>query len=785
MVYYQQQNVALLAQISKQVSSITPQVSIPSSPPPPYPDFTPNSSDVRVNAYWFMSLIFSLSAALVGTLVQQWVRDYMQVFQQYDNSLKGARLRQYLSDGVEGWYMPIVAESVPGLIHVSLFLFFLGVIESLLSINTTVGITTIVPIAICGVFYVLSTIAPILDLQSPFQTPFSSLLWYLTRKLDPRTYLDRASRGDLKPVNSTMSERQMQLAMEENGGRKRRDVKAMRWLIRRTTEDDEMDSFVVAIPGAFTSEWGVNVWKMVAKAKEDEGANSRPNDDTVEPQAVAASDQSSLPPQNTQQPRGVLYFLRQFLGPSPVNRTPHDVTPTRSISPARNDQHAARDLVIPDFFKRVRHLLDTCISPSSELSSHKRARACVETVASLVLCANAKPEPFGGLERLLRKLGETEVRGLSAGSDCSFVTRWACLFLAVVTREKLNDPDISRLAHDIIKHLSKFQIEDDGEQIDTGNIDDKAHRTSKWIDDHFEDARQLCVRLGGALCVSQEGRTKEEAWKALAHDHKADIPKLESAASVSDQMKSIDILASEIDDEISYALLPGVSFDKREPIQPAQFFSAGEGQVFMPQIVFLAQRLQLLSSYAPKLCDGVYQETLEGLEILWNNDDCSRSVVGRPHLMERQLWRLQDLRDGGGFGFLVELFFLVLAQLLSMASSEDTHATLYIGTFRTITTGWDEHHKYSVGTQRVIINLICDIVVPDRGVISNHTYPEYITDELLGLLRKIVDEHSRSHNAETMQELRDNLGLHSPILNVFAKEAVDVIDGRAQAPVHP
>jgi Family of unknown function (DUF6535) len=46
MVYYQQQNVALLAQISNQVASIAPQFSIPSIPPPPYPAFSTNPSDV-------------------------------------------------------------------------------------------------------------------------------------------------------------------------------------------------------------------------------------------------------------------------------------------------------------------------------------------------------------------------------------------------------------------------------------------------------------------------------------------------------------------------------------------------------------------------------------------------------------------------------------------------------------------------------------------------------------------------------------------------------------------
>ncbi|KAH9010710.1 hypothetical protein EDB84DRAFT_1279575 [Lactarius hengduanensis] len=115
MVYYQQQNVALLVQISQQVSAIAPQVSIPSTPLPTYV-FDLNPSDVRVNAFWFMSLVFSISAALLATLVQQWVRDYMHVFQRYSNPLKSARLRQYLYEGVEGWYMPVVAESVPGLV---------------------------------------------------------------------------------------------------------------------------------------------------------------------------------------------------------------------------------------------------------------------------------------------------------------------------------------------------------------------------------------------------------------------------------------------------------------------------------------------------------------------------------------------------------------------------------------------------------------------------------------------------------------------------------------------
>ncbi|KAH9002339.1 hypothetical protein EDB86DRAFT_293583 [Lactarius hatsudake] len=264
MVYYQQQNVALLAQISTQVSSIAPQVSIPSTPPPPYPDFSPTSSDVRVNAFWFMSLVFSISAALLATLVQQWVRDYMHVFQRYSNPLKSARLRQYLYEGAEGWYMPLVAESVPGLIHVSLFLFFVGLCDSLLALNTTIGITTIVPITTCGLLYVLTMFAPIIDPQSPFQTPFTGMIWYLRQKAFPRRYSDRAFDRALKDVNPNMSTGKVQLAMEENEKRKGRDVRAIRWLIDNSTEDDEMESFAMTMPGTFTSKWGVGVWEKVS-----------------------------------------------------------------------------------------------------------------------------------------------------------------------------------------------------------------------------------------------------------------------------------------------------------------------------------------------------------------------------------------------------------------------------------------------------------------------------------------------------------------------------------------
>ena len=75
--------------------------------------------------------------------------------------------------------------------------------------------------------------------------------------------------------------------------------------------------------------------------------------------------------------------------------------------------------------------------------------------------------------------------------------------------------------------------------------------------------------------------------------------------------------------------------------------------------------------------------------------------------MERQLWRLHDLRHDSELGFTVEVFFLALRQLLSISSSKEPYIALFIGTFRAIISDW-ERYKYSFGTQQVLLNLVCD-----------------------------------------------------------------------------
>ncbi|KAH8981864.1 hypothetical protein EDB92DRAFT_1895998 [Lactarius akahatsu] len=66
--YYSQQSEILLAQISAQlaVSGSPPPANI--FLPPPFPGFHVTPLDVGVNIFWFMSLVFSLTAVLATTI---------------------------------------------------------------------------------------------------------------------------------------------------------------------------------------------------------------------------------------------------------------------------------------------------------------------------------------------------------------------------------------------------------------------------------------------------------------------------------------------------------------------------------------------------------------------------------------------------------------------------------------------------------------------------------------------------------------------------------------------
>ncbi|KAN0136301.1 hypothetical protein V8E53_005906 [Lactarius tabidus] len=709
-LYYQQQSLAMLVQISQQMASIAPQVSIPSTPPSPYLAPSPSSSDILVNCCWLISLICSLSAALLAILIQQWSRSYLKVFQLYDHPLKRARFRQFFFEGAKG--MPALAELVPALIHLSLFLFFVGLSDSMLNVHVVVGVSTIVPICLCGSFYLYSVLAPVWNPQSPYRNPYSPLVWYLIHSIRKFcTHRRHRSRYTPRSIEANLEE----LVMAKTKERKGRDARAIRWLVDNTTANVEMEPFVLAIPGSFDTEWGLDVWLEVSSSSGPGMGRSH------------AGSQVSLLPNSPHLPKG---------------------TSVHTIS------------------RCVRYLFETCNNHNSFTNKgarHRRMRACIEVTVPLICRSGFQLDWFGEISELVSEIGHIEQINQSptSGSDLLFVRSWTCLSL-MVTPQILNNNQVRMLARLAVGGLGRYQST-------FGKPDEAAQKNAQTIDSYLEKAWDNLDDLRRAFEPSGRERTREQV-EEIIRTHETQVSELVRIGIEADSLEEeVDwrvFLLQDAMDDAGHRLmrqLPGVSFSEFKRTDPSirevfNFPFVGTTP-FAPRLIFPGQQLQALAKISLKLreiLNGGNSESdnamLESLKIL----DQIPTPLHRPDsLMTRQLWRLQDLRDGGGLGFTLELFFLTFRQLLSTSVARNSDQVSFCGTFKAITSRWADSTQ-SLATQNIVLSLACDLIIPRRGVFSDFDYPVYITDMLFNLIGDMLRGSTGSHIDDVRRELEED-----------------------------
>jgi hypothetical protein len=156
---------------------------ISSSPPASPPAFSPPNSAVWVNALWFLSLVISLTCALLATLLQQWARRYLKITQSRYSPHKRARIRAFFSEGVEKCLLPWVVETLPTLLHISLFLFFAGLVVFLCNVNLTIFKLVFSWVGLCTALYGCITCMPNIHHDSPYYTPLSLPAWHIVTRM--------------------------------------------------------------------------------------------------------------------------------------------------------------------------------------------------------------------------------------------------------------------------------------------------------------------------------------------------------------------------------------------------------------------------------------------------------------------------------------------------------------------------------------------------------------------------------------------------------------------------
>src|SRR5258708_6637651 len=97
-----EQTVDILQQISQQLSNF-PNSTQPNPANQPSP---PRSAMIWVVAMWLISLILSLTCALLATLLQQWARRYIETPKYPDTLRHRARIRSLLVVGTKSYKIP-------------------------------------------------------------------------------------------------------------------------------------------------------------------------------------------------------------------------------------------------------------------------------------------------------------------------------------------------------------------------------------------------------------------------------------------------------------------------------------------------------------------------------------------------------------------------------------------------------------------------------------------------------------------------------------------------------
>ncbi|KAF8265787.1 hypothetical protein EI94DRAFT_1803965 [Lactarius quietus] len=204
------------------------------------PSFTPPTYAVWVNSLLLLSLAISLTCALLAVLLQQWARRYLAITQPRYSPHKRAQIRAFFVEGVDTLRLPFTVEALPTLLHLSLIIFFAGLLIFIFNIDHRVfGV-------VVGPYYTpLSSFAWVL-----LHGVFFTILWccnnlkHLSFKI-PRhlIYLADISR---KRFVKGMVETVEQTALHPSSIIYAR---ALMWAFHTLDEDHELERFFAGIPG--------------------------------------------------------------------------------------------------------------------------------------------------------------------------------------------------------------------------------------------------------------------------------------------------------------------------------------------------------------------------------------------------------------------------------------------------------------------------------------------------------------------------------------------------------
>ena len=239
----------------------------PSLPSLPIPPPKPASPPTATHAFWFASLVLSLASAVFATLVQEWVRRYILLTQTRFSPHRRARIRAYLTQEGSLVRLQRMIESLNTFLHISIFMFLLGLITLTSGGDSVVIVTVCVYIAVPLVLYLWYSLMPFSHPHSIYSTPLSWLLIWLRvlprmglsllRAIACRDSFSKVFQNtDAMPNDGswlTLDFAALEVEKVADTYSSTLDVGAISWLLSSLGQDQEFEQFLAGIPGFYRS----------------------------------------------------------------------------------------------------------------------------------------------------------------------------------------------------------------------------------------------------------------------------------------------------------------------------------------------------------------------------------------------------------------------------------------------------------------------------------------------------------------------------------------------------
>ena len=173
------------------------------------------------------------------------------------------------AEGADNMHIPWAVEGLPTLLHLSLFLFFGGLVVFLFNVHHTVFISVVWWIGLTTVLYGCITMISIVRHDSPYCAPLSRLIWFLYAGM--RLVSIKVLASDSIRSGDDDSRRRFQILKDRyrgwmSGGvekaaeemmlerSSKTDIRIFDWTFNALDDDDELEKFFEAIPGFFNSD---------------------------------------------------------------------------------------------------------------------------------------------------------------------------------------------------------------------------------------------------------------------------------------------------------------------------------------------------------------------------------------------------------------------------------------------------------------------------------------------------------------------------------------------------